>query len=76
MQVTSTQLTGGQWIGAAVRLQNGGSSGYVGHLLLELGSPELQLFKRTGTNGWTQLGSSYSSGAAGGRDAAGGGGGR
>ena len=30
VQVTSTQLTGGQWVGPAVRLQSGGQSGYVG----------------------------------------------
>ena len=34
------------------------------------GSPELMLFKRSG-GGWSQLGSAYSIGAAGGRDAAG-----
>ena len=39
IQVTSTQLTGGQWVGPAVRLQNSGQNGYVGHLLLEQWQP-------------------------------------
>ena len=62
VQVTSTQLTGGQWVGAAVRAQNGGRSAYVGIYSWNSGSPVLQLFKRTGTSNWTQLGSTYSSG--------------
>ena len=62
VQVTSTQLTGGQWVGAAVRAQNGGRSGYVGIYYWNSGSPVLELFKRTGTNNWTQLGGAYSSG--------------
>jgi hypothetical protein len=62
VQVTSTQLTGGQWIGPAVRAQNGGLNGYVGIYYWNNGSPVLQLFKRTGTNSWTQLGGTYSSG--------------
>ena len=59
--VTSTQLTGGQWIGPMVRAQNGGQSAYVGIYYWNYGSPELMLFKRSGGS-WTQLGSSYSSG--------------
>ena len=62
VQVTSTQLTGGQWVGAAVRAQNGGRSAYVGIYYWNSGSPVLELFKRTGTNNWTQLGGAYSSG--------------
>ena len=63
--VTSTQLTGGQWIGPMVRAQNGGKSAYVGIYKWNNGSPELQLFKRSGSNGsvWTQLGGTYNSGA-------------
>src|SRR5215469_5698625 len=30
VQVTSTQLSGGQWVGPAVRLQNNGLNGYLG----------------------------------------------
>ena len=30
VEVTSTQLSGGQWIGPAVRVQNGGQDAYVG----------------------------------------------
>ena len=61
VEVTSTPLTGSQWIGPAVRLQNGGQDGYVGIYNWNSGSPVLQLFKRSGGN-WTQLGSTYSSG--------------
>jgi hypothetical protein len=62
VEVTSTQLTGKQWIGAAVRLQDGGKDGYAGIYYWDDGSPELMLFKRSDGN-WTQLGTSYSSGA-------------
>ena len=61
-QVTSTQLTGGQWVGPAVRVQNSGQNGYVGFYYWNFGSPELMLFKRSGGY-WTQLGSTYNSGA-------------
>jgi len=61
VEVTSTQLTGWQWIGPAVRTQNGGQDGYVGIYNWNNGSPELMLFKRSGGN-WTQLGSAYSTG--------------
>jgi hypothetical protein len=61
VQVTSTQLTGTQWVGAAVRVQNGGQNAYVGIYSWNSGSPVLQLFKRSAGT-WTQLGSSYSSG--------------
>src|SRR5215469_11712950 len=60
VQVTSTQLTGGQWIGPMVRAQNGGLKAYVGIYHWNNGSPNLQLFKRSGVNSWTQLGSTYS----------------
>ena len=54
---TSTQLSGGQWIGAAVRAQSGGQSLYLGLYFWNNGNPELMLYKRiSGT--WTQLGSS------------------
>ena len=60
IEVTSTQLTGGQWIGTAVRAQHGGRDAYVGIYYWNNGKPELMLFKRSGED-WTQLGS-YSSG--------------
>jgi Putative esterase len=63
VQVTSTQLTGGQWIGPMVRAQNGGLNAYVGIYFWNNGSPEMQLFKRSGSNTWTQLGGTYNSGA-------------
>ena len=61
IEVTSTQLSGGQWIGPAVRAQNGGQNPYLGLYFWNNGTPELMLFKRIGGN-WTQLGSTYNSG--------------
>ena len=61
IQVTSAQLTGGQWVGPAVRAQNGGQDGYVGFYYWNNGSPELMLFKRS-AGSWDQLGSTYNSG--------------
>ena len=61
IQVTSTPLSGGGWIAAAVRLQNSGQNGYAGLYYWNYGSPELMLFKRS-NGGWSQLGSSYSCG--------------
>ena len=62
IEVTSTQLSGGQWIGPAVRAQNGGQSLYLGLYFWNNGNPELMLFKRISGN-WTQLGSSSFPGA-------------
>jgi Putative esterase len=59
--VASTQLTNGQWIGTAVRMQNGGQNGYVGLYHWNDGNPELLLFKRT-DGSWSQLGTAYSCG--------------
>ena len=53
--VTSTPLTGSQWIGPVVRAQNGGQNLYVGFYSWNSGSPELMLFKRI-SGSWTQLG--------------------
>ena len=61
VEVTSTQLTGGQWVGPAVRVQGGGQNGYLGIYFWNFGSPEMVLFERNAGN-WTQLGS-YNSGA-------------
>ena len=52
VEVTSSQLTGDQWIGPAVRIQNGGQDGYLGIYYWNNGSPELMLFKRSSGN-WT-----------------------
>ena len=60
IEVTSRQLTGGEWIGAAVRVQDGGRDAYAGVYYWNLGHPELLLFKRSGGT-WSQLGG-YSSG--------------
>ena len=60
-QVTSTPLTGSQWIGPAVRAQAGGQDAYVGIYYWNNGSPELMLFLRNNGN-WTQLGTTYVSG--------------
>ena len=57
--VTSTQLTGGQWIGPAVRVQNSGQNAYVALYNWNSGSPELMLFKRSG-GGWAQISGVYS----------------
>ena len=62
VEVTSTQLSGGQWIGPAVRMQNGGQSTYLGIYFWNSGSPQLRLYKRI-SGSYIQLGSSYSSGA-------------
>ncbi len=62
VQVTSTPLTGSQWVGPMVRAQGTGTGLYVGIYFWNSGYPDLMLFKRV--NGtWTQLGSTYSSGA-------------
>ena len=58
--MTSTQLTGGQWIGPAVRVQSGGQNAYVGMYAWNSGSPQLMLFVRNAGN-WNQLGT-YNSG--------------
>ncbi len=60
IQVAS-QPSGGQWIAAGVRLQNGGQNGYAGLYFANYGNPELMLFKRT-NGAWSQLGSAYASG--------------
>ena len=61
IEVTSTQLSGGQWIGPTVRSQNGGQDTYLGIYFWNNGTPQLRLYKRTAGT-WTQLGSSYNSG--------------
>jgi hypothetical protein len=61
IEVTSTQLTGNQWIGAAVRVQAQGQNAYVGVYNWNSGNPNLMLFERNGGN-WSQLGNSYSCG--------------
>lgn len=59
--ITSTQLTGGQWVGPAVRVQGGGRDAYLGVYYWNSGSPELRLYKRD-AGIWKQLGSPYSCG--------------
>ena len=61
VEVTSSQLTGNQWIGAMVRMQNSGQDGYAGIYYWNNGSPELMLLERSSGN-WTQIGNAYSSG--------------
>ena len=61
IEVTSTQLSGGQWIGPALRAQDGGKDLYVGIYWWDYGNPELMLFKLLNGN-WTQLGSAYPTG--------------
>ncbi len=56
--LSSTQLSTGQWIGPAVRSQDGGQDTYLGIYFWQNGNPSLQLYKRSdGT--WAQLGNSY-----------------
>ena len=69
IEVTSTQLTGNQWLGAAVRMQSSGQNAYVGIYNWNSGSPVLQLFLRSGGS-WSQLGNSYSTRGADGRNPA------
>ncbi len=61
VELTSTQLTGGQWIGPAVRAQNGGQDTYLGIYFWNNGSPQLRLYTRSAGT-WIQLGSSYNCG--------------
>ena len=61
VELTPTQLSGGQWVGPAVRARNGGQDTYLGIYFWNNGSPQLRLYKRNAGT-WTQLGSSYASG--------------
>jgi len=61
VELTSSQPSGGGWIGPMVRAQDGGQSAYVGIYFWNFGTPVLMLFKRDG-GGWTQLGDTYNSG--------------
>ena len=61
VEVTSTQLSGGQWVGPTVRSQNGGQDTYLGIYFWNNGTPQLRLYKRTAGT-FTQLGDSYNSG--------------
>jgi pimeloyl-ACP methyl ester carboxylesterase len=61
IEVTATQLTDTQWIGPAVRVQNGGQDAYVGVYEWNGGKPVLLLYLRSKGN-WIRLGSGYSSG--------------
>ncbi len=56
IEITSTQLTGSQWIGLAVRAQNGGQDAYIGIYYWNNGRPELEMFRRTAGK-WVHLGS-------------------
>jgi hypothetical protein len=62
VEVTSTPLSGDQWVGPAVRMQDCGQNMYLGIYFWNHGSPQLRLYKRS-AGAWVQLGSSYSSGA-------------
>jgi hypothetical protein len=62
IEVTSTQLSGGQYIGAAVRMQSAGQTMYLGIYYWNNGAQQLRLYKSV-SGVWTQLGGSYSCGA-------------
>ena len=64
IQLTPTQLSGGQWIGPAVRMQSAGQNAYLGMYFWNNGAPQLRLYKRSAGT-WIQLGSSYNSGRLG-----------
>ncbi len=53
--LTSTQLAGGQWIGASARIQDGGLDNYTGLYYWNNGNPQLMLFVRV-TGNWAELG--------------------
>ena len=61
VEVTSAQLSGGQYIGPAVRMQSGGQDMYLGIYYWNNGTQQLRLYKSKSGN-WTQLGSSFNSG--------------
>ena len=61
IEITSTPVGANQWIGPAVRIQNGGQNLYTGIYYGNSGSPVLMLFKLVNYT-WTQLGSTYASG--------------
>ena len=61
IEITSTPVSGGDWVGPAVRAQNGGQDTYLGLYWWNGGNPVMELFKRISGN-WTQLGNAYSSG--------------
>ena len=61
IQLTSTQLSGGQWVGPTVRSQSGGQNTYLGIYFWNNGSQQLRLYKRNAGT-WIQLGNSYNSG--------------
>jgi hypothetical protein len=60
IEVSSKRLRAGQWIGATVRVRNGGRDAYAGLYFSNGRQPELQLFKRS-EGSWIQLGT-YRSG--------------
>jgi Putative esterase len=61
IEVTATQLSGTQWIGPAVRVQNEGNNFYVGIYALNNGSPYLQILKRL-EGSWIPLSDTYDCG--------------
>ena len=46
IELTSTQLSGGQWVGPSVRTQNGGQNTYLGIYFWNNGSPQLRPLRR------------------------------
>ena len=61
VEVASTQLTGTQWIGSAVRVQRGGQDAYLGIYWWNEGKPQLKLYLRHSGN-FIPIGSVYNSG--------------
>ena len=61
VEVASAQLTGGQWIGPAVRVQDRGQNAYMGIYWWNDGRPELKLYLRHAGN-FYPIGGVYNSG--------------
>ncbi len=61
VEVASAQLTGTQWIGPAVRVEEGGQNAYLGIYWWNSGKPQLKLYLRH-AGSWTPIGGVYNSG--------------
>src|SRR5262249_9928409 len=61
VELTSTQLSGGQFVGPAVRMQSGGQGMYLGIYFWNGGSPELRMYKRV-SGSFVQLGTAVATG--------------
>ena len=58
VELTSTQLSGGEWVGPSVRGQDGGQDTYLGIYFWNGGDQQLRLYKRI-NGAFTQLGGEF-----------------